>query len=109
MIYKYPAGIILPFDTSCPSEWTRVSSLDGKFLVGSAIYDGTGGGTDTHEHIFNPAPRNTDLSTSHSSNFGPDDVASGCFDYHAVNLPSILSGAAAHTPPYINVVFCKKQ
>jgi len=32
-----PAGSIMMFDTSCPTGWTRVTALDGKFLVGGVL------------------------------------------------------------------------
>lgn len=44
-----PPGAILMFDAACPSGWTRVSALDGKFVRGNAAYGGSGG-ADTHLH-----------------------------------------------------------
>ena len=32
-----PAGMISMFKTDCPAGWTRVTALDGKFLVGGVL------------------------------------------------------------------------
>jgi len=32
-----PVGSIMMFDTSCPTGWTRITALDGKFLVGGGF------------------------------------------------------------------------
>jgi len=46
------SGIILVFDTSCPSGWTRVSAFDGKLVIGSSSYGATGGDASvTHSHL----------------------------------------------------------
>jgi len=45
-----PSGIIAMFDTDCPADWTRVSALDGKFLVGGSSYSAAAGGSNTHTH-----------------------------------------------------------
>jgi hypothetical protein len=47
---QLPAGIILLFDASCPAGWTRVSTLDGRFVRGAAAYDEEGGGNYWHAH-----------------------------------------------------------
>lgn len=42
-----PSGMIAMFDTDCPSGWTRVSDLDGKFLTGGSSYNAAAGGSDS--------------------------------------------------------------
>ena len=42
-----PSGLIALFDTDCPSGWTRVSALDGKFLTGGASYNAAVGGNNS--------------------------------------------------------------
>ena len=42
-----PSGLIAMFDTDCPSGWTRVTALDGKFLVASSTYNASAGGSDS--------------------------------------------------------------
>jgi len=38
MIFKYPTGMIMPFDVDCPTGWTRVSDFDNRFLRGALQY-----------------------------------------------------------------------
>ena len=33
----FPSGMINMFNTACPTGWTRVTALDGKFLVGGVL------------------------------------------------------------------------
>lgn len=42
-----PSGLIAMFDTNCPSGWTRLTALDGKFLTGGASYNAVAGGSDS--------------------------------------------------------------
>ena len=46
-IDRLPSGMISMFDTNCPSGWTRLTALDGKFLVGGATYNAAAGGSDS--------------------------------------------------------------
>jgi len=46
-----PSGLVAVFDNvSCPSGWTRLAELDGKFLVGGSSYNPSAGGSNTHTH-----------------------------------------------------------
>ena len=46
-----PAGaVILWTGASCPAGYTRLSTLDGKFLVGGTSYNAAAGGSNTHDH-----------------------------------------------------------
>jgi hypothetical protein len=43
-----PVGAIILWDGAiCPTGWTRVSALDGKFLVGDTSYNAAAGGSNT--------------------------------------------------------------
>lgn len=46
-ILTVPPGMIAMFDTNCPSGWTRLTALDGKFLVGGTSYNTAAGGSDS--------------------------------------------------------------
>lgn len=128
-----PAGLILIFDTSCPYGWTRVSAFDGKFIRGSSTY-GTLSGTDTHVHTY-PAHAHSHTHATGYAESVPDGtvnydhgsgglyyIASGTHTNHAIagldptgtytnsqaagnsNAPSTTS-----LPPYLSVVFCRKN
>jgi hypothetical protein len=44
-----PSGAIMMFKTACPSGWTRETSLDDRYAIGSTSYGTTGvGGSHTH-------------------------------------------------------------
>jgi len=109
MHFKYPQGIILSFDTACPTGWTRVNAFDNKFLRGADTYDGTGGGSTSHDHTFNPGIKDTSYSMVHNSDKGDTTYSILNIHYHSVNIASTTSESADHIPPYVNVVFCKKD
>jgi hypothetical protein len=106
-----PSGMIAIFQGSCPSGWTRVADFDGKFLRGAATYGGTGGSS-THTHTIDPPSTNT--SGIVSDDWYYQDATSGDQDiswrhHHTVDIAAFSSGSASHLPPYIDVVFCKKD
>lgn len=83
-----PSGMIAIFNTSCPTDWTRVTAFDGKFIRGNDTYGATGG-ADTHTH-----DAGTLAGPSHSHTFG-----SVISHTHSVDPPSKASGtqSADHT------------
>lgn len=106
-----PSGMIAIFQGSCPSGWTRVSDFDGKFLRGASTYGGTGGSS-SHSHTVDPPSTNT--SGILSDDWFYQNATSGSYDiswrhHHSVDIGSFSSGSASHLPPYIDVVFCKKD
>jgi hypothetical protein len=111
MAFYYPQGIILPFDENCPTGWTRVTELDDKFLKGSDTHSDTGGSTN-HRH-------NVDYGTVYSSDASGSGVdaepganAQGSVEHdhnHYFIDYTAWSNYADHIPPYVNVVFCKKD
>ncbi len=111
MKYTYPSGIIFIFDDSCPTGWTRVSAFDGSFLRGSSVYGGTGGGVG-HTHEFNQSGKFTNRATMGSSFWASDSATDMVTVYnhsHPYNRGSSTSDSTFSEPPYIEVVFCKKD
>lgn len=109
MPYNYPSGMIAPFDAACPSGWTRVSTWDNKFLMGGATY-GTIGGYANHVHSCNPGIYySQSTSAGDQSVGGLDDACSTASHFHSVVLAATDTSSANNEPPYINVVFCKKD
>jgi hypothetical protein len=112
-----PAGLIAIFDAACPAGWTRVAAFDNKFLRGAAAYGGTGGAA-THTHTYNTVIAHThDVTLPHDTGSG-DVTAWAHFDGGSNRTATTTStGAAAGTtsapseglPPYIDVIFCKKN
>jgi len=123
-----PSGLIGVFDTDCPAGWTRVSALDNRIIRGAASY--STGSTDTHTH--------TDAGHTHSGahthgigTFGQAayaDVtaskgagATNVSADHHIHYTSGTSGVQQETvtgagiqsdstlPPYIAVIFCKRN
>lgn len=45
-----PGAVILWTGASCPGGFTRLSALDGRFLVSGPAYDAAAGGSNTHGH-----------------------------------------------------------
>ncbi|MDO8564146.1 MAG: hypothetical protein Q7R87_04005 [Nanoarchaeota archaeon] len=84
-----PSGAIVMFDTVCPTGWTRFTGLDGKVAKGSATYGATGG-ADTHVHDVSVSRTNADKSWR-----------------TPIQDISILPSSS--WPPYLEVVWCKKD
>ena len=129
-----PSGMIAIFDTSCPSGWTRVSAFDNRTLVGAVSY-GTTGGAATHDHAVdlvtdsNGAHTHTGTTNTTELLLNTDFAQSGGLEFvtgisNAVHDHAFTTGSdGAHThtittgsvdaasswPPYITVVFCKKD
>lgn len=112
MAYDYPSGLILPFDTpSCPSGWTRFTDLDNRFAMGASSYGAIGGDTQ-HRHYINPGSRNTNaaLGTDESTSTSlTHDSSSTQTHVHAADIATSYSDYRSNYPPYIKVVFCKKN
>lgn len=82
-----PSGMIAMFDTSCPSGWTRFSSLDNRVPRGSATYGSTGG-SETHTH-----------ATIQSNTYWGYH-----FNYHRGH-----QSTESNLDPYLTVIWCKKN
>jgi hypothetical protein len=109
MPYNYPSGMIAPFESSCPEGWTRVIEWDNKFIMGSAN-PGNTGGSQTHSHNCSPTTFYTRSETAGLKSVG--GFQDRCTTYshaHAINLSATESSSIQNKPPYISVIFCKKE
>ena len=131
-----PSGMIAMFDTSCPSGWTRFSSLDDRFPQGANTYGGTGGlinkTTSGHQHdtpFSQPLPQPpsvpayTHIRVPYTAPFGLGGTSPsnqrpyadlkgfstdpGTFQY--MKTSSSSDTIADIRPPYLNVIWCKKD
>ncbi|MCP5103807.1 MAG: hypothetical protein GY950_10535 [bacterium] len=109
MYFRYPAGIIMPFDDDCPTGWTRVGDFDELLLRGNSSYSGVEAGYSTHTHTFDPASTKSAIGQNHQSDRGVDFIGNSNQHYHYIDIASTTSGAGDHMPEYINVIFCKKD
>jgi hypothetical protein len=111
--YDYPKDMIVPFDTACPSGWTRYTALDSKFPRAAATSGTTGGSDASHRHLVNPSLVNTtmfEISTTILATASLQRRYSSQTNHtHSINLPSTNTSYTQSLPPYINVVFCKKD
>jgi len=109
-----PSGAIMAFDTSCPSGWTRVSAFDGLYLRGASTYGGTGGGSSHSHDGWNFDVRYIDPSDLTAAGYalsGDGDyiyktIAAGATTFYPVEADF---ASDATEPPYIEVIFCKKN
>jgi len=111
MAFYYPPGLILPFDTACPSGWTRVTALDDTFVMGASSYGETGGAAQ-HRHNVDPVSRNTTAASgthADESTSLTHDTSSTQTHVHAADISTSYSDYQSNYPPYIKVVFCQKN
>jgi len=127
-----PTGMIGIFTTSCPSGWTRVTAFDDVLLMGSTNY-GVTAGSSSHAHsqrvdspIFTYS--STEADATHITLLTFDESPTGIlqikrsFDrggpedpdyaYGFIGTYSESSGIGSTSetfPPYIDVIFCKKD
>jgi len=117
-----PSGVIMAFDTACPSGWTRVSAFDGLYLRGASSYGGTGGGTAHTHSSWSLSPKYISVEDSdvyiHSEALKVVATSgSGATMYYAYagggadTVYPVMYDFASTTvePSYIEVVFCKKN
>ena len=108
-----PSGAIMLFDASCPNGWTRFSDLDGRVPRGASTYGGTTGATETHTHS---GPSHTH-SMSHVHHYDCTNCHGGLWTKDLGNTDPTTTGAAgtgstgsaSSWPPYLNVIWCKKN
>ncbi|MEK6890259.1 MAG: hypothetical protein AABX35_03670 [Nanoarchaeota archaeon] len=86
-----PSGAIVMFDVACPTGWTRFAGLDGKVAKGSATYGGIGG-SDTHTH-------------THQDSFATN-LDGGSW---RTAISTLTIDPSSSWPPYVEVVWCKKN
>jgi hypothetical protein len=102
-------GMIAMFDGDCPAGWTRFSALDGRVPRGGTTYGATGG-ADTHQHEVNPPATDTGQDFDLTAG-GYFDTTAGTLKYHKhnVDIPAFDSAAASSWPPFLTIIFCKKD
>jgi hypothetical protein len=108
--YYYPPGIILAFKDTCPTGWSSVSAFTDKFLKGAATYGATGGGGG-HNHSFDPGVTTSGAYVSSlelNDSLEADSVARGNHT-HSINRPLATSATSTTVPPWLGVIFCKKD
>jgi hypothetical protein len=124
-----PQGaIILWTGSSCPTGYSRVSALDGKFVVGGSTYNPNAGGSNTqthsipnHSHSFSV---NSGMSTSPGyynawnapPGTGPNrgqTAAENSQHTHTISGTtsswSGTTGSADNRPEFATVIFCQKD
>lgn len=110
-LYNYPSGIILLFEASCPSGWTRVSAADGKLIKFDSSY-GTSSSASSHTHSV-PARVTTigatDLGSVTAGSDYSDVSVARISHRHTFTRASGVTGSAATTPEYIDVILCVKD
>lgn len=97
--WQVPPGAICLFKSSCPTGWSRVAELDGKFPRGAESYGGTGGGQE-HKHSF--------ASAGYDNHQCERSVSEGnCCVYGYYS--DYKTEGKTPLPPYVTFVFCQKD
>lgn len=78
-----PSGLIAMFNTSCPTGWSRVAGLDGRFPRGATSWGATGGAS-SHTHGVGG---NTNGGGGHSHSFAGSGGFSGRTTTENVTTP----------------------
>ena len=125
-----PQGAIILWDgASCPAGYTRLTSYDDKFLVGSSVA-GTTGGSLTHDHggetgghvlTISEIPNHSHTVTATATESGGNGGIAGgtqntSWDGNATtnavgggNGHTHPIAAANHRPPFATILLCKKN
>ena len=117
-----PISSIVLATAACPSGYTRVSALDGRFLQANATYNAAAGGAASHSHA-NLSSHSHSVSISTAATAAPTEVARGGA---APNAPTQdgashshgISGTSTSTPisvpsqtvdpSYATIILCKR-
>lgn len=103
----WSGDFILLADAACPSDWTRNTDFDNKFIYGSSTYGSTGGTTGSHNHGGSLSVMSGAASGSAG---GGGSAFSICFNppSYGHNVTGTI-GSADSTPPYISTILCKRD
>ncbi len=128
-----PSGaIILWTGANCPTGYSRLVTLDGKFLVGGASYNPAAGGSNTHTHgagsyvgprHTHSVPRdgwdNTDsfrssgrLQSSRANDYGFSEVTAANDNTSGAGGTGAITGTSAsadNRPEFATVLLCQKD
>jgi hypothetical protein len=123
-----PAGaIILWTGASCPAGYSRISGLDGKFLVSGSTYNPAAGGSPSHSHggqtgghalTVAEMPPHTHGLRGHANAGGPgpnwfpnlsDPVYTNTESTGSGQAHSHSIGDASHLPPFATILLCQKD
>lgn len=105
---NFKPGLILLFDTTVPTDFSRFTDLDNKFPRGSNSY-GTTGGYNSHVSSFNSSTSSSTSSTSTIAGFG---AGFAMFQpaSHSHGLPAGNTNPSDNMmPPYISIIYGKSS
>lgn len=97
--------IIQRFLNLCPPGWTRVSSIDNRFVIGGLTY-GVTGGSSTHTHTVVFSQANAPGATSEYVNSGGSQGVSVLNHNHIIPEVTVITEPGSSLPNYKTVVFC---
>jgi len=118
-----PVGMIAMFATACPPGWTRFSALDDKFPMGANTY-GTTGGAAQHTHGIDPDGAHSHTTSAVKTKPGNDPSAGWVLGPATGWVPEVpstntsqvsnhdhgaLTRLSSSLPPYLTLVFCRKD
>ena len=95
--------IALSDQSSCATNWTRISALDDRFPIGKTSY-GTPGGTTTHSHSGSCTVNSTSPG-SYSAYVGASPYAAKFAITHDHSC-SVNTSSENHMPEYVNMLYC---
>lgn len=104
---ELPSGYIAMFEGSCPSGWTRETSFDDKFLRGAATGGGTGG-ADSHIHSYSTGKVNSGTKVQDNQQIDTPYYTYSHTHYHWKTITAD-STSQPSLPPYLTLVFCRKN
>ncbi len=95
-----PAGVVLLFDGTLPSGWTRYTALDDRYPRGETTI--ANAGTSTHRHTIGGTTDAASGSTLGNRVGGVQVAGAASSHTHTVNSNT---GYVNHEPPFISVIF----
>lgn len=112
-----PIGAITLATAACPTGYTRVSALDGRYLVSDATYNAAAGGAASHSHANISHTHSMTLTTAADGSLisnGTDSVSVGQTSSHTHSISGTSTSTAVSVPSqtvdptYATVILCKR-
>jgi hypothetical protein len=100
----WSGNVIMFADAACPTGWTRATTLDGKFLYGSATY-GTTGGSNSHAHT-DAISTSSSISTTNIAGSTSAGTSGTTTTHTHTNLKATVNSNASVQPPYKDAILC---